>query len=646
MPTQPKDFTIIDLSGGYNDSIPPTSIAPNQCVTAENIDFFRAPVGARRKGCTAITLPSSLSSKAQITFLHRNVHTVDESGAELWAFATTVGVSSQISYKDTAWHDVSFVDPPTNTGVYPYQFVAQSLHGKMFLAYKSEVDILHVWDGTNLRRVGLQEPDFPIGANQGSGSFTTVRYYRIRETVQINTVTVLRSEPSTEVQFTPSGTGAGVTVTKGATENSNATHWELEASLNGFDFYVIDTVVIGTTSTIDTTSAAAGYAASFELSEDIGDYTPIPSGRFLLADQDRLLIGGSFDDDAAASIIRWTPVTNDPGVGNDERIPIDTDNLLNLDGLEGGGLTGLAGPISGSAFAFKTSHIYRLLRTGERINAYEAVVLSKTRGALPGSIVEAVDESGRPALYFLDPKVGPVRLGDSGLLVAGSDIINTWESVNVDATLVVSRVIFYPNKNQISWWVATGSANTPDLRINLQIDSSRVVEDGLRLGWTKHTGSSSEALATTMFSTNIESNTTRSQKLKPFIGVDNTILMMDDGNTDNGDAYTADLISRPYLVSGSITNKFGIRAASLIADANASAVVQLSLIRDFGRETCTPVNLSLAPVASEDPTISVVDNIKLSESKVVQVRLTDGTANASQWAIQRIDLVTRAEETS
>src|SRR3954468_18510038 len=116
-----KDLSIVDLSAGFNDTDPPTSLADNQCTVATNVDFWRNKCGTKRNGGTAITLPSSISSKTEVTFLHRHFPSTDQTAIQLWALGVTLGVSLQLSYKDTAWHDVAFVDAPTNSGVYPYQ---------------------------------------------------------------------------------------------------------------------------------------------------------------------------------------------------------------------------------------------------------------------------------------------------------------------------------------------------------------------------------------------------------------------------------------------------------------------------------------------------------------------------------------------
>src|SRR5690606_26029053 len=126
---------------------------------------------------------------------------------------------------------------------------AQSLHGKLFIAYPtvSGTDRLHVWDGTQLRPTGLAEPGAPTITNRDTGTLTGSRYYRTRETRQVHGVTVLRSEPSEPSDlFTPSGTRKYARVTRAAQANTYATHWEVEGSVDGTNFYRLATVPIGT----------------------------------------------------------------------------------------------------------------------------------------------------------------------------------------------------------------------------------------------------------------------------------------------------------------------------------------------------------------------------------------------------------------
>lgn len=514
------DLVISDTRGGLNNSDPPIAIGPDQVTEAYNIEWVRSPVGARRRGATAISVAGSvIPTYEMVTFLHRHTGGASFSDDTLWALGVS-GSSSSLVYKDTSWHTATLADTVDVTGVYKYRVKGQSLHGKLFLAYKSDEDRLHVWDGTTVRRAGIIEPSAaPTAADTGAaGTFSGTRYYRVRFTRQVSSVTVLRSEPSEVLTKVPSGVNTGLVVTKPSNPGDSETHWELEASLDNTDFYRIATTAIGTGTATDTTAFTTGYAAAGILSEDIGDYTLIGSARFLTADQDRLIWAGSFEDEDLASVVGWTVVNSDTtGVGNDERVPLDTDNTLNLDGLFGGGLTGLSSPANGYIYAFKLGHIYKLVRTGDRQDAYEAVLMTDKFGAIEGSVVEGVDQNGKPCVYFVDPRVGPMRLGTGGLLHMGKDIIRTWKSVNIDANLPCVS-LYYPQNNQLNWWWAVNET-TPDTHMVLHTENTREVPGGVRGGWAIWTGPSRYVLAATLYAQNIDDDTGRSKVLAPFVSI-------------------------------------------------------------------------------------------------------------------------------
>jgi hypothetical protein len=643
------DFVIRSITG-YNDSDPPTEIPEDQATVATNVEFYESAMGERRLGCTDVDLPVSITGNANIQaipFLYRNLPTTDETASELWVLGSHLTTQNfQMTRKTTAWASVTFKDDPDITSNRVFGINAQSLHGKLFISFRSVggVDRLHVVDTstTFVRRCGLAEPAAPTGADAGVGAFSGVRYYRVRYTVQSAGSTVLRSEPSEVLTHTPAGTGASVTVTKPASISENETHWELEASTDNANFYRIATTLVGTTTASDTTDYTSGYAnaSGSVLSEDIGDYSLIHSGKFLAADEDRLIIGGSWEDSELASRVSWTPVYNDPGVGNDERIPTDTVNFLDLDGFEGGPLTGLSNPVNGSIWAFKRSHVYQLVRTGIRDRAYQSYNISKSIGAIEGSVVAGVDQYGMPCLYFLDPRIGPCRTGGNKVIQTVSrDIITTWESVNLDA-IVTCRSIYYPKKQQVIWYITTASASFPNVKLTLQTGNTREGIDGVRGGWAKSTGKIAEAYSACLFSDNIDDNTTRSLELVPFIGVtsgNGYVLRCDTGSDDNGTAFSGRIVSKPFILKG-LLNQFKILNAALLAEAHATADINITLIRDFGAEEPRTVETALAAVGSETDVVKKLKSLTGTGFRAVQVEFEDVASPSGQWRLNRFDM--------
>jgi hypothetical protein len=645
------NLLIRSLRGGLNDSDPAIALSDDQCTVALNVEFVLSMLGERRKGTSAITLSGNINTSDRIVKLHRHLPTSDETAAQLWALGLISTTTLYLAYKTTSWNAVTISDTALTSTIAPYQWQMQSLHAKLFLAYNSNVDRLHVWDGTSVRRCGLAEPAAPTGADDGgAGTFSGTRYYRVRYTEQVSSVTVRRSEPSDVLTYTPNGNDTGITVTKPAAISEGETHWELEASLDNVNFYVIATTVVGTTTKTDTVAEATGYAVAYDLSEDVGDYALIPSGRFLAVDGDRLLIGGSWEDDALASRVMWTPVRNADGVGNDERLETDTDPSVDLDGYEGGGLTGLSQSSAGSVWAFKRNRTYKLVKRGTRSAAYEVVPISTERGALVNSVINGVDAQGRPATYFLDSNVGPCVAGAGGLRQCGADIRTTWESVNLDATKVVCSGYFDPKKRQVIWNVATGSANIPNLSIVLHVYETEEDKNGLlHRGWATWNGNRATALCACMFADNIEAGVARSYDLQPLLGMEGLglIHLANQTNADAGVAYAARIVTKPYTLA-SLIGKFGIMAAQLMATARATATVDMKVHRDLGAETLSSglTGITFDATGSESQVVKNIDNLSMSELRSVQFEFVDPASPGAQWELNLLSVKRRQEQAS
>lgn len=633
------------MRGGMNNTDPAIAIPDDQAVLHQNTELVDAMLAERRLGTSAVTLPAFLSAHDKITFLHRHLPDGDPQNAELWALGLTGTTSVSLGYKTSSWQsEVTISDTPTKTSTFPYQWAGQTLHGKLFLAYRSNVDRLHVWDGTSVRRAGLAEPAAPTAADNGSGSLTGTRYYRQRYTEMSGTDVIRRSEPSDQVSITPSGSGSAVRVTKSAAISEGETHWELEASTDGVNFYRIAQTAVGTTTYDDSTAYATGYASGNVLSEDTGDYALIPSCKFLTADEDRLVWAGSYETGDYTSRVGWTPVYGADGDGNDERFETDTDPFFDLDTYDGGDITGLSAPVLGAIWVFKERAVYKLVRSGERDDAYDVVKYSDAIGAIEGSVVSGFTETGQPCVYFIDPTQGPHRAGPGGIIRCGDDVRATWSTINVDASSVIARALYYPAKRQVIWALSTDSDNTPTEGLVLHVDRQELTRDGMRKGWVFWTGDRCTALAMCLFASNIESGASRSYSLVPLIGVttaNDGIQLCDTGTDDSGTAYTATVTSKPYVMSTAIDH-FEVASAALLAKVSASTSVTMSVSRDFGLETPQTVsNISLAASGSETDVIKYLDNLYGAEMRVGQFSVTDG-ASIGSWELNQLVLRNRA----
>lgn len=651
-------FVISSFKGGLNLYDPPTALPQDQVVEATNVEWNGSTLGDRRLGHSVVTLPAHIQALTGVYKMHRHLPTNDESASQLWILAATPGVTADFYYKvDATWNTMGLflivaADAPviTATALPKYQF--QTLHGKLFFAYPSGADRLHlVVSGSSLRRASLSAPAAPSVSQNAAGSgYTGKRYFRIRFVEMSGTSILRRSEPSTSTTHTPdAGGGDGsATITKPAALNSEQeTHWEVEASLDNSNFYMISRQSINTTTYSDTVLFATGYAASGTLSEAVGDYTPLPSAKFLLADDDRLLLFGSWSDVKLGSRVQWTPPSKDPGFGSDERLKLSTDPFLDLDGYEGGEITG-ARSMNGVIYVFKWSHLYRLSRTGQLSQAYEAFPVSKTIGAIPGSIVEGTDNQGNPALFFVDRIIGPCMLGRGGLIKLVRDIRPLWDTRDKTTSLEAIGV-YHPLKHQVRWeFTVTGTSGT-SCGMVLHLNEMRITEEGGTRGWAKWTGLTG-IHDMILYADNVESGAARTTSLVPIVCISsvtgNHIMIADSGTTDAGTAYAAALTSRPLLFGGG-TDNFGVRAAALIGTASSGVTVDLSASRDFGKETTKTVsNISLTPSGTETYVMPQQDNFFASESKSIQVRIADSSPATGTWHLHQLALIPRGEQSA
>lgn len=616
----------------------PTGLREDECASALNVEWWLSALGERRLGCSAFALTDSgLTTEDAIVHLAEHFPTNDIQAPEYWAIGATPGTSSKVAKCSAGtWAAVTPDDAITDDAPGVYGIQSQPLNGKLFFAYPSEENRLHVWDGTSLRRTGIAQPgDAPTVANTGSGTFAETRWYRVRFIERnVDGVTVRRSEPSDDVEFTPSGSGASARITQPTPVDEGETHWEVEASSDGDFFFLIATVAIATTTYDDSTDlSSSSYSLVGLASEEIGAYLLQESVKFLAADGDRLLTAGHWSDAGKQSRVSWSPVVADPGAGNDERLPLQTggDNYVDLDNYEGGAITGISKTTIGTWYAFKWSHIYRLARTGDVNHAYEPTCVTKARGALPGSIVEGLDEAGRPVIFFLDPAIGPCMVGASGLRVIRG-LHDTWQSVTVTADSdVMCRAIYYGDKQQVQWWVPTNDATTPTLKIVVQVNLLRQSDEGGAVsgGISLANGLIAKAVAAAIWHETTIENGVERLRARPFIGLaqgddvtsSEMLQRCDVGDTDNDVAYVASIITRPYVAAG-LLNQWGVMVAALLASTSSTASLSLSCIRDFGLETLSKT-VSLTATSTEDYATRVVDDLVMSEARVVQFKLSD-----------------------
>jgi hypothetical protein len=747
MPT--SDLTITDHRGGLNEDAPST-LADNELVTANNIEFWTAKLGERRLGCVALDLTSSgLTAKNTICHLSQWFPTNVPTLAEYLAAAVTVGGSIVFARRDTGgtWHAVTASDTVDFTAL-AFQMRTLPFRGHVHWTYKSDQNRSHVLvSAGTMRRSGLAAPGAPTAVDTGTaGIFGGVRYYRCRAAELSGTTVLRRSEPGATLTFTPAGTKNGATITKpGSMPGEGETHWEIEASEDNSNWYRLSQVLVATSTYTDQIAGpktypanrgagapvstdgtsityvklsnqaaqlnltgaisngtysdgtniagrgwiwydstdtyiaqsasnawAAGqkmyaspdvatvleanvvggtaqnYAASGTLSDPVGMYLLLPSFKYAIVEGDRLVYASHWSDTSLYSQVGWTPVTGDPGVGNDERAPIVDSGgsaitmTAQLDNYLGGGLTGLANGTFGIWFGFKWSRIYSAQRTRSSSNPYEIGLLTDTRGAIDGSVIQASDSRGNPVVYFLDPEVGPCQLTMGGTVKVIRGLTNSWPRVNQKATNVVACGTFYKRKGQLMWDVSVDGGNSPTFGIMIDTNYLKDDEEGyLRGGITLYDGKKAQGLCMASL-TYTDGNLTT---MFPFIGcaTPDFVLRADAQGIykDNGTSYTAKIVGKPRYAAG--LNKLweAFKAAALFT-SNAVGSAAYGLIRDQNASNdATKVSApkTLAPSPRNEPEVLIADNdVNVSEAGCIQVVIQDGAPD-SPWNCQRIDLV-------
>lgn len=615
MATEP--LRIRDLSGGIADGHP--AQIPDTCVTeASNVEFWDGRCGGRRNGSTAVK--SSLTNPRAGMFTH--TPSAGAADDRLWTMAS----AGDLAYYDSAYTETV----PTIAALDNFLASAgvdwATLHGKLFIACDNEtsgavaLSRLHVFDGTQVRRVGQAPPAAaPTATDNGVGLYTATRKFRVRFIVMSGSTVLLRSEPSAELTHSPSGTGSGVTVTR-PTAVETATHWELEeVGLNGVDWYRTATIVIATT-TSTTTIVLPSVSTTGTLSADIGTYALLPSAKYLTVDDDRLVYAADHEDATKGSRVGWTPVGGDStAVGNDERVPTAVSGFLDFDSLDSGDITGIKG-WEGKVIVFKLSQVHQMVRTGSRTRAYLPDTLSRVHGAVPHSIMEGTDRETRSCLLFIDQDAGPMKLGTDGLqILLDERMRRLWkETFNKSATYRVSCV-WNAKKGQGWWHIASGSATAPDIRwvyesttegITFQTMPNPARTAAYFAGYPHFSADTGTATGT------------------------NRIIKGDHetATTDYSTTFRAYLRTKAFQL-GNLQKRFTLTAAVLEASALAGVSLTVSIIRDYGRETLN-YTASLAPVGSEEYVSVPMDNAAMGEAVAAQIEIGDATArDVAAWQV-------------
>jgi hypothetical protein len=328
---------------------------------------------------------------------------------ETWAAANNNGTAVLARKVNNIWSPVAFSDVPTPSNLIYMQAVG--MNNKFFLAYDSNVNRLHVWDGTQVRRVGLAPATAPTAPPTGGSGATVTRSYRQRHVAMSGGAVLLRSEPSAVTTVTDK---LPITVNRGAVPidadvviiAGAAWFWEVEAADKlGGPWYRIATVAIDVLTYVDNNATIPTPNPSDEL----GSYVPPPSAKFLSTDGLSLLMGGAWEATAQPgetapkqNRVWYTPPLGSSDIGDDERIVHTLTVNGWLDVGDAGPVTALAGPVYGETFVTKKATVAKLTPTGNVDAPYALSILTNSCGCVDQRLMTQGEVAGQPAILFAD----------------------------------------------------------------------------------------------------------------------------------------------------------------------------------------------------------------------------------------------------
>jgi hypothetical protein len=639
--SQSTPVVIANQRGGRNGADPPLSLNENQCVEALNVDWYFGTFAHKRAGSSAIAMSFSAGGPFTgiINSIWRHVPGVDESAAELWAVdAAATPVVGRMAGANTFAAPTLVDNWSSSLGIQGLAFA-----GMNFQAGDTAQNRLHVWDPSisKVRRVGLATPDPPTVATQGGAGLTFTRFYRIR-TYDGTTPGKRRSEASTSVSITITD-DTGVTVTRPTLPtNENETDWEAEyADAAAGPWYRAGRIATGTTTYSDT----AATISTTNPSDLAGTYWPPPSAKYLSKANARILMAGAWETSGGYTVpsprtVWWTPPFGASDIGDAERIPNFTTGKIgpgygiNVDA----DITGLSPALDGTVYVFGYHAIWALIPTQSvGALAFQVIPVRSDIGCIRHETIQlAEDENGQQCVYFLSHK-GPYRIGAGGVQYLGNDNEDIWFAMNLDASTVVGHTCAYPDKHQVWWWVATGTSNTPDVRMMFDTRLGRSEGDSVYQGWAKHTGlAAAHANCSCLFSVTRGASMTRA--LRPYFGewdAANRIIEGDTGTHDNGSGIQAYIDTKPLAPFG-LGSNCSVTDPQLVAEVATGVTITISPLSDFGLSTAQAGSVSLTPIGSETRVQRRVEGLQAAGAGVIGFRVGDAVANQSQWTLDAV----------
>jgi len=539
---------VLDKCLGAIETVEPARVPDGYAVSATNVELSAWSAMVPRAGTEALSMTSGPTGSIYNMFSERTTIGSDV----LWTFS---GNPLQVHKWSGAWTSTAISDTPAlGANNYP-QAVACAYNGKVFLAYNSDKNRLHVWDGSSIRRVGLTAPSAPTVADTGAGTYAaTQRYYKVRMYIVSGSTTVASSELSASVSFTPSGGGTAARITKPTTVDS-ATHWQVYGSTDDLNYYEIGPKVAVGTTTADDTTTPSNYSTG-TIAPEAGLFVPPPSAKVLATNGERLFMAGSYETSAGSGEttpanrrIWFTRPLGATDAGDDEAITQTTASryYLDVDNDDGSPISALVSTVDGAIYAFTSSSIWRLIDTGQAESPIRAERVVSGAGATNQNLV-TVDTTTNSATIYFASSDGPYRYSaNGGLEYLGADVKTEVTTVGSLARWLMQAVGFDPATRRVYWLYYGGNVNSNGRARVLNPAMMSRVDGQLRGGWSiddyfaAYTG---QQFCCAVYNGKLH------------IGNDEPKIYVRSATatTDNGTSYTATLQSKTWMLGDGSTN--------------------------------------------------------------------------------------------
>jgi hypothetical protein len=638
---------------GINQFDSPLDVPEDAAADGRNMHRYEGALGSKRAGSTAQTLTGDTHSgyNALIKFLPGQ----DETAAELFIVSSDGTVKILRVAAGTAKSNLTLKD---NVATRAWDVSSAVLNGKLYLAYDSTVNRMHVFDPalstTVVRRSGHATPAAATVADTGAGAYAaTLRYYRIQWRTKSGSTLQRSSLLGTAVSFTPSGTGTHARITQPTVPSEGESHWAIYGSADDISYYELAEVVIGTT-TYDDNETPSDYDVNDPAPQE-GFYTPFPSVKFIGTDGNRLYGLGVWETSAGDSVTPkagrffFTPVLDTSDADDDERISNTTtiEGWIDLSRNAGAVDRGVSPkPVNGVIYAFFSKGIYMLIPTESAVAPYRRVLLTGELGALThASIVVGEDKAGKECLYFLDPEKGPYRIGRNGLEWVGKDVSGTWATLNPSATGQVAWGVYLKKFQWVLFGIATGASNDPDTILVFDVsEGESTIEDGVRYGWDIWTGDLAAARCAVIFAESMGASMGRTQTLYCGRNSDTKLLRYNTSTTsDDGTTFRGYQTSKAFVAEQVLREKSVLRSA-VLATAESGVTLTQGLIRNFGDETTRTDTALLTAAGSETRVLKRFESPDLVGAYCFQVEIGDGSAAASGFTLERWGAVVKESD--